>query len=110
MPNYQNVPTYGQPILTKGATTQAWYRFFQGLYTGIAPGPETTLLLGASPYAYTAPSKGFVILSGGTVTAVQFTRAQTTLTGQTAGIFPLDQGDVLTITYSGLPNATFVPI
>lgn len=58
---------------------------------------------------FTAPSKGYVILNGGSVSAVQFTRSVTTLTGQTAGIFPLNQGDVLTVTYASLPTMTFVP-
>jgi hypothetical protein len=63
----------------------------------------------ASPWAYQAPAKGFVIIRGGTVTGVQFGRAQTTLTGQTQGIFPLSQGDTLTITYSVVPNVVWVP-
>jgi hypothetical protein len=86
-----------------------WYRFFQGLYQGTPPSAESTLVVGASPWTYTAPVKGFVILKGGTVSAVTFTRSVTTVTGQTAGIFPMNQGDMLTVTYSGLPSMVWVP-
>lgn len=104
-----DVPNYEIPLNPKGQTHSAWYRFFQASYQGQAPSNESPVTLGASPFPYTAPSRGFVILSGGSVSAVQFTRSVTTLTGQTAGIFPLSQGDVLTVTYASLPNMTFVP-
>jgi hypothetical protein len=31
------------------------------------------------------------------------------VTGQTAGLFPLNQGDTLTVSYTGLPSLTWVP-
>ena len=105
----QTCPTYEQPIHIQGRTTSSWYRFFQGLYQGTPPSNETTIAIGGSPFAYTAPSGGFVVIRGGTVSAVQFTRSVTTLTGQTSGLFPVSQGDVLTVTYSGIPNMVFVP-
>jgi len=104
-----SLPTYDQALTKSGQTAQAWYRFFTALYQGTPPANEKTLTLGASPYAYQAPVKGFVILSGGSVSAVQFTRSVTTLTNQTSGIFPLNQGDTLTITYASLPSMTWVP-
>jgi hypothetical protein len=107
--SYLTTPTYETPLAVKGNTHSAWYRWFTGIAKGTPPSAEAMLTLGASPYAYTAPSKGFVIIRGGTVTAVQFTRSVTTLTGQTQGVFPLSQGDVLTITYSVLPTVTWVP-
>jgi hypothetical protein len=107
--SYQTVPTYEQPLTTGKNTNTVWYRFFQGLYNGIAPSSEVAITAGASPFIYTAPSRGFVIVRGGTVSAIQFTRASTTLTGLTAGIFPLSQGDHLTVTYSGLPALLWVP-
>lgn len=106
---YLTAPTYDQPITSKGQTSSVWYRYFQGLFLGTPPAAESVLTLGASPYAYTATGKGFVIIRSGTVSAVQFTRSSTTLTGQTSGIFPLSQGDTLTITYSVLPTVTWVP-
>jgi hypothetical protein len=107
--SYQIAPTYEQPLTKNGQTQSVWYRFFQGLYQGTPPSAESTLVVGASPWTYTAPVKGFVILKGGTVSAVTFTRSVTTVTGQTAGIFPMNQGDMLTVTYSGLPSMVWVP-
>lgn len=107
--SFLTAPTYDTPLTTKGQTHTAWYRFFQGIYKGSPPSSESTLVLGASPWSYQAPSAGFVIIRGGTVSAVQFTRSVTTLTGQTQGVFPMSQGDTITITYSVLPTATWVP-
>jgi hypothetical protein len=106
---FQIVPTYEQPIQSGKNTSAVWYRFFQGVFLGTPPSSEITITAGASPYTYTAPAKGFLIVRGGTVSAIQFTRTVTTLTGQTAGLFPLSQGDQLTVTYSGLPTLVWVP-
>jgi hypothetical protein len=107
--SFQQVPTYEQSLTKSGQTSSVWYRFFQGLYQGIAPAAEVTVAVSASPFAYTFQQRGFLIVRGGTVTAVQFTRTATNLTGQTAGIFPGSQGDIVNITYSGLPTVIFVP-
>lgn len=103
------VPAFETSLMLKGQTNRVWYRFFQALWQGTPPSNESKVVVGGSPFSYVVPSRGFVILSGGTVTAVQFTRSVTTLTGQTSGIFPMNQGDTLTVTYSALPSVTFVP-
>lgn len=105
---YQICPTYAQDLVQKGKTSQSWYRFFQGVFVGTPPAAEVPVALTGSPFAYTASQKGFMIVTGGTVSAIQFTRAQVTLTGQTSGIFPLSQGDILTVTYSALPTMVWV--
>jgi hypothetical protein len=108
--SYSSQPTYEQPLVIKGQTSSVWYRYFTSLYKGTPPSSESTIAIGASPFPYQAPAKGFMIIRGGSVSAVQFTRAVTTLTGQTQGVFPLAQGDTLTITYTGGgPTLTWVP-
>src|SRR5271168_158761 len=107
--SFNTAPTYDTPLTVKGSIHTAWYRFFQNVYKGAPPSSETAVALSASPFAYQAPSGGFVIVRGGTVSAIQFTRSATTLTGQTQGVFPMSQGDTLTITYSGVPSLTWVP-
>jgi hypothetical protein len=107
--SFNTAPTYETPLTVKGSTHRTWYAFFQNIYKGSPPSSESTLTLGASPWSYQATAKGFAIIKGGTVSAVQFGRTQTTLTGQTQGIFPLSQGDTLTITYSVVPTVTWVP-
>jgi hypothetical protein len=105
----QSLPTYEQSLTEKGQTSKVWYRFWSAIYQGTPPANESTLTLNTSPFSYTAQVKGFVLIRGGTVSSVQVTRSVTTLTGLTSGYFPLNQGDVLTITYSGLPSVTWYP-
>jgi hypothetical protein len=66
---------------------------------------------GVSPYTYSAPVRGSVIVNGGTVSAIAFSRDGVTFytVGQTAGMFLLNAADQLRITYTVLPTVTFVP-
>lgn len=107
---YRTVPTYTQPLQEKGNTTSDWYRYFQHTDSGLPPANETAVVPTASPFVYGAPRKGFVIIQGGTVSAIAFSRSGPFyVTGQTAGVFPVNQNDQLQITYSGVPNVVFVP-
>lgn len=108
---FNRAPTYNEPLATKGATTRDWYSFFAGLLSGQATGLPSPVTAGTSPYTYKAAQGGTLIVQGGTVSMVSFSRDGVTNfnTGQTQGMFPLSQGDVLIITYSGTPNFTFVP-
>lgn len=83
-------------------------RFFNALVQ--PPGTITTVTVGASPFDYIASAPGSVVVTGGTVSAIDITRNTVTLpTGQTAGIFPVATGDIVTITYSVAPDVSFVP-
>jgi hypothetical protein len=108
---FNTQPTYDDPIVVKGNTGKSWYRFFSGLKTGQPFGLPFALTAASSPFTYKAIQGGTVIIQGGTVSMVSFSRDGVTNfnTGQTQGMFPLSQGDVLIITYSGTPNLTFVP-
>lgn len=106
---YQSLPTYESPIVIKGQTSSVWFRFFSALYNGQPSGAESTIAVGISPFAYVAPRAGTVLINGGTVSAVQLTRSVTTLTGLTGGLFPLSNGDTLTVTFTGLPTMTWYP-
>lgn len=108
---FNTAPTYDQPINDKGLTSRFWYRFFQNLWKGVPPAPESTLTPAASPYTYTASQKGFLIVQGGTVTLVQWSRGGVAnhTTGATQGCFPLSAGDSLVITYSVAPTLTYCP-
>jgi len=105
----RSVPTYEQPISKREMTQSVWYRYFQDLDNGVPHGGEVTVTVGASPFTYTAPLAGNLLVKGGTVSAVQLTRTATVLTGLTAGFFPLAAADQLTITYTGLPTMVFYP-
>ena len=106
------LPNFSQSIADKGGSTnRAWYQFFQGIWKGLPPASESTITAPASPFIYSAAMRGFVIISGGTVTLVQFSRDGKTnyTTGQTQGCFPVSNGDSLTVTFSAAPSMTFVP-
>lgn len=111
MTQFRQAPTYEQGLQEGSNTTRSWYRWFQAIDTGTPPSTEKTLSPAGSPYTYQAPSGGFVIVSGGTVSAIQFSRTPGTFwnTGQTSGTFPVSQNDTLQISYSSIPNITFVP-
>jgi hypothetical protein len=106
---YRAVPTYQQPISQGSNTHSEWWRWFQDTENGRPPTAEISVSLTASPMTYTAPRKGNVIVTGGSVSAIHFTRSGTYSTGQTSGVFNLSQGDMLTVTYTGTPTITFVP-
>lgn len=109
--SFSAVPNYREPIVEKGVTGRTWYQFLVDVWKGKPPASESTVLATSSPFTYTAASKGFVIVQGGTVSLVQFSRNGTTnyTTGQTQGTFPLSQGDSLVVTYSVAPTLTWVP-
>ena len=111
---FRQAPTYTDQIAAGQHNSATWYRYFQQAELGTPPGPETPITgaaLTASPFSYTAPQKGFMLVSGGTVTSIMFSRTPGVFyaTGETAGQFTLAQNDVLKITYTVKPTVTFVP-
>ncbi|MEZ7524013.1 hypothetical protein [Burkholderia vietnamiensis] len=66
---------------------------------------------GASPYTYTAQAAGSVVITGGTVSAVQLKRGTTTITIASASpaVVPVSAGDQVITTYSAAPTMSFVP-
>lgn len=111
MSQFRTVPTYDQQITPGNHNDSTWYRYFQQNEKGTPPSTETALTVTASPFSYAFTAKGFVIISGGAVSNIMFSRTPAVfyLTGQTAGVFPGAQNDVLKVTYTGKPLMTFVP-
>lgn len=109
---YNTAPTYSEPLTIKGQTARGWFRLWAGLQAGQPTGPTAGVVVGASPFKYEAPQGGSLIVNGGSTTQISFSRdgANFFITGQTAGMFPLSQGDILQITYTlAPPTVTFVP-
>lgn len=108
---FNNLPDFNVPLQNKGITGKDWFFFWANLFSGLPPGNEISLTVGASPYTYAADVKGSLIVSGGTVSAIAFSRDGITFyaTGQTAGMFTLNARDSLRVTYTVLPIMTFVP-
>lgn len=87
-----------------------WYVALQGLDNGQPPGSEMAITVTTSPFIYTAPVGGFVIVAGGTISAIQFSRSGVFYaTGQTSGLFTLGLGDQLKVVYTVKPSMTWVP-
>lgn len=112
MPNVNNaaiVPSSQQAIVTpRGTMTPILQRFFNTLVSPAAAFQVVTVT--TSPFTYVAGSSGSLAVSGGTVSAIDLTRTNTTIsTGATSGIIPVANGDRITITYSVLPTVTFIP-
>ncbi len=109
---FNQLPNYPVPLEQGRNITKDWYFFWAGLFRGLAPENVAAITLGASPYVYTAPRGGRVIVNGGTVTALEFSRDGGTTyynCGVTAGVIPLNATDFLRITYAVAPTVTFVP-
>jgi hypothetical protein len=91
-------------------TTAWWYRYFQSHDSGQPPSNETTVTPKGSPYTYTAPRGGILVVNGGTIASIQMARSGTFYpTGVTSGSFSLAQNDKLLFTYSVAPQLVFFP-
>lgn len=105
------LPQFGQPLAAGNVTNKDWYFFWAGLWRGLAPELESPVTLTGSPFTYSAPRRGSLIVSGGTVSQIRFSRDGNTFynTGATSGMFTLSAADRIEITYSVTPTVTFVP-
>lgn len=75
-----------------------------------APPKFVDITVDISPFSYTAKEPGYVIVDGGTVSAIHLLRGSDDLdlTGQK--IIPVSINDTVITTYSVLPTMTFIPI
>lgn len=106
---YRGLPTYQEAVQDGKNMTSSWRRWFTGTDSGVPPSAENSIVVGPSPFTYQTTQKGFVIVTGGTVSLIQFKRVNTYSTGQTSGVFPLSFADQLIVTWTGKPTMTFVP-
>lgn len=110
MPHYRTTPTYEQPLSSDDNTTNVWWRWFQDIDNGVPPSGEINVKSVASPFIYSAKSKGNIIVNGGTVTAIAISRTGTFYTtGAITGMFNLCANDQIRVTYSSPPTLTFFP-
>lgn len=110
--SFSAIPNYRQSMHSKGTIERTWYQFFSDVWKGKPSGGINPITPASSPYTYQAAHKGFLIIQGGTVSLVQFSRDGLTNynTGQTSGTFPLAQGDSLIVIYTAMPTITWVPL
>lgn len=108
---FNSMPTFQVPLEVGRHTSRDWYFFWSGLFRGLPPGNVEPVTVGASPYEYSAVKRGSMIVAGGTVTLIEFTRDGIDYydVGVTAGMFALNASDRLRVTHAGAPDMTFVP-
>jgi hypothetical protein len=108
---FNTIPNYPVAVIQGRNTSKDWYFFWSGLFRGLPPGNVEPVTVGASPYTYSAAKRGAMIVSGGTVTLIEFSRDGTTYydMGATSGTFPLSATDLIRVTHAGAPDMTFVP-
>lgn len=73
--------------------------------------PVASITPGGSPFTYTAPGFGVVVVTGGSVSAISVKRQGTSVsTGITTGLIPVARYDQVVVTYSPTaPTMTFIP-
>ncbi len=83
-----------------------WSAFFRRFASG-AP-PIQAVEVGVSPLSWTAPGPGDLMLTGGAGVAVTLTRGRSTI-AVPGGLVPVASGDVVTVSFTAAPVASFVP-
>lgn len=108
---FRTAPRFEIPLTVGDKTHTAWYRWFQNTDLGIPPSSELPVTATASPFIYAPSQKGSLLVSGGTVTKIEYSRTRGTFydTGQTAGAIAMSANDQVRITYSGAPTLVFLP-
>ena len=81
-----------------------------GGVTGNGVLPAVVLVVGASPFSFTAEQSGSLIVQGGTVTNVSYARTGAAIDlALLNGKFEMQSGDKMTVTYAVAPVLTFLP-
>lgn len=112
---FQMVTPQSPLVAQQGVAAKNWYVWLYNVYLAVTEGlpqPEQAIEVTASPFVYIATIRGQAHISGGTVSAVEFSRDGTTWynSGITAGFIEMDARDQLRVTYSVLPTIVFFPM
>lgn len=89
-----------------GKIIPPWNSFFQQFTN--PPADIIPIIPNPSPFSYLVKQPGMIVISGGTVTGISFTRGLTTI-GINAFAFPVEIKDIVTVAYSILPTMNLVP-
>lgn len=115
-PNLPNIimPPSTTLVSDDGTMKSNWWRFFlnvsQQAFGTNSTGPAS-VTVGASPFVYVAPVQGSVLISGGPVSLIEYSKDGTTWfpTGQTGGSLQLVANDHVRVTFTNAPSMTFFP-
>lgn len=108
----QRVPSTNSPVVDKGGRiTTVWLNFLKQFAN--APQAISAVVVGSSPFEYTANNNGTIIISGGTASLIQLIRGITIINIATSTaiprLVPISIGDTLKVTYTVKPIIQFVP-
>lgn len=100
----------GDPVIQKD-----WYLFLVNIYNAVtqgAPQSEEAIPVGASPFTYQAVIRGQVLISGGSVSSIEFSRNGSTFypAGITEGFVQMDRNDYVRVTYAVAPSIVYFPM
>ena len=116
MAPYTSNPTFGLPSRLlrlvagdQGLVEPTWYQFLVRLAQLSAERPIAPIDVGASPFTYTAFTIGHVFVAGGTVSSRVLERSGISLAVPSNIFIPVAANDTVTVTYSVLPDMTFIP-
>jgi hypothetical protein len=112
MTHFRTPPTYTNPLTDKdGNTNKVLYRWMRDTESGLPPSSEVMITPSASPYTYTAPSKGQVIITGGAVSALSLSRTPGVFhsLGITTGAVSVNLNDQVKVVFSSIPMMVFFP-
>jgi hypothetical protein len=109
---FRSSPTYDTVLVdSSGNTNKSFYRWIQDTDIGTPPSTEIPVKVSASPFVYQPPKKGYVLVSGGSVSVIEFSRTPGIfyITGMTTGMFSVNANDSLRVTYSSMPLVVLIP-
>lgn len=76
----------------------------------VSRGAAQTVPVTASPFTYTAPANGMVLISGGTVSVAEYGRNSSFYAlGLLGGPVAVLAGDKIRLSYLTVPSMTFLP-
>jgi hypothetical protein len=90
-------------IANFGGVTDVIFDGNNGLF--IPPQPIT---VGTSPFTYTAPTRGTVMLEGGSLSSLAIGRAGTNISTGATNLIPVEIGDQIIVGYTSAPNMTML--
>lgn len=116
LPNLPNkiLPPDNQLVDERGVMKTNWWRFLLNVSNQAMGTNQTvpaTVTIGASPYVFVTPAQGTLLVSGGPVTLIEYSKDGVTWypTGLTQGQIQMVPNDQVRITYMNPPTLTFFP-
>ena|ERR1700733_2346181 len=90
-----------------GLALPPWTTFFQQFVQ--APSAAVSLIVGTSPFNYSAKEPGQAAVIGGVVSAIALIRGTINIDVTGVKLIPMAIKDILKVTYSVLPVIQFLP-